>query len=74
MDRQVTSEHMSPGPPIGASIAHPCNAEVVVWDGGWWNARQRDDLGDRDRGDAVISLSDMYEYYDGLTHADAEAL
>jgi uncharacterized phage-associated protein len=40
----------------------------------WRNARKRADLGDRDRGDAVISLDSMFEYYDGLTSADAEAL
>lgn len=40
----------------------------------WRNARERADLGERDRGNAVISLDSMIEYYDGLTSADAEAL
>ncbi|MGH3830080.1 MAG: Panacea domain-containing protein [Pseudonocardiaceae bacterium] len=40
----------------------------------WRNARERADLGDRDRGNTVISLDSMLEYYDGLTSADAEAL
>lgn len=40
----------------------------------WRNARAQANLGDRDRGDAVISLVSMCEYYDGLTSADAEVL
>jgi uncharacterized phage-associated protein len=40
----------------------------------WRNARERADIGDHDRGNAVISLDSMVEYYDGLTSADAEAL
>lgn len=40
----------------------------------WRKARERAGLGDRDRGNAVISLDGMFEYYDSLTSADAEAL
>ena len=40
----------------------------------WRSARERAGLGERDRGNAVISLDSMFEYYDGLTSADAEAL
>ncbi len=40
----------------------------------WRKARERAGLGDRDRGNAVISLDSMFEYYDGLTSADADAL
>ncbi len=40
----------------------------------WRKARERAGLGDRDRGNAVISLDSMFEYYDSLTSADAEAL
>jgi len=49
-------------------------SELTHHEAPWWNARQGAGLGDRDRGDAVISLNDMFEYYDGLTRADAEAL
>lgn len=40
----------------------------------WRNARERAGLGHRDRGEAVISLDSIFEYYDGLTSADAEVL
>lgn len=49
-------------------------SELTHHEAPWWKARQGAGLGDRDRGDAVISLNDMFEYYDGLTRADAEAL
>lgn len=40
----------------------------------WRKARERACLDNRDRGNAVISLDGMFEYYDSLTSADAEAL
>jgi uncharacterized phage-associated protein len=40
----------------------------------WRLARERAGLADRDRGNAAITISDMFEYYDGLTSGDAEAL
>lgn len=49
-------------------------SELTHHEAPWWLARERAGLGDRDRGNAVISLDSMFEYYDGLTSADAEAL
>lgn len=40
----------------------------------WRNARKRAGLNDHERGNAVISVDSMFEYYDSLTSADAEAL
>lgn len=40
----------------------------------WRNARQRAGLSERDRGNATIDLSDMFEYYDGLTSSNADAV
>lgn len=40
----------------------------------WRNARKQAGLGERDRGNAVIGADSMFEYYDGLTSADAEEL
>ncbi len=38
----------------------------------WRTAREG--FGERERGSEVISLDSMFEYYDGLTSADAEVL
>jgi uncharacterized phage-associated protein len=40
----------------------------------WRCARERAGIGERERGKATISLDSMFEYYDGLTSADAEAV
>jgi uncharacterized phage-associated protein len=41
----------------------------------WREARGRAGLGEQDRGNAVISVDSIYEYYDGLTRTDdAEVL
>lgn len=36
--------------------------------------RAREGLSQRERGSQVITVESMFEYYDGLTNADAEAL
>lgn len=36
--------------------------------------RAREGLSQRERGSQVITAESMFEYYDGLTSADAEAL
>lgn len=40
----------------------------------WRLARERAGLGERERGNMTISVDSMFEYYDGLTSADAEVL
>jgi uncharacterized phage-associated protein len=40
----------------------------------WLNARRQAGLGGGQRGDATIGLDVMYEYYDGLTSANAEVV
>ncbi|MBN9737301.1 MULTISPECIES: type II toxin-antitoxin system antitoxin SocA domain-containing protein [unclassified Pseudonocardia] len=40
----------------------------------WRLAREQEGLADRERGNAVISLDSMFEYYDGLTSSNADEL
>lgn len=49
-------------------------SELTHSENPWRRARERARLQDGERGGAEIELNDMYEYYDGLTSAAAEAV
>ena len=49
-------------------------SELTHQEDPWRLARERGGLRDRERGNAVIELGDMFEYYDGLTSDSGEEL
>lgn len=70
------SEHETVDAVLAAYGDKPAHwlSELTHREDPWRFARERAGLRDRERGNAEIELSDMLEYYDGLTSDSAEEL